>query len=60
MQLRALTMNLLVHLVCSYYGTRPRARMHAYIRPDRELHTRGRGARAHRDSIIHYYNSTIR
>ena len=27
-QLRALTMNLLVHLVCSYYGTRPR-RVHA-------------------------------
>ena len=25
---RGQTMNLLVHLVCSYYGTRPRPRMH--------------------------------
>ena len=32
MQLRALTMNLLVHLVCSYYGTRPR-RVHACVTP---------------------------
>ena len=40
---RGQTMNLLVHLVCSYYGTRPRARMHAYIRPDRELHTHAIG-----------------
>ena len=34
---RGQTMNLLVHLVCSYYGTRPRPRMHGPDSPSAHL-----------------------